>query len=142
MWAQITQFIAEGHIAVTQEIFDEMIRIDGGLGKFIGDKKARLLYEVGIGNWNWQVYLAHVTRMQNAHQRCLSENNNNHKGTICLNDLSIIALAKALGLPVVSMEYDLGESDTWKRRIPNICRAEGVMHLSFNEFCRAEKLVF
>ena len=63
--------------------------------------------------------------------------------TICLNDLTIIALAKTLGLPVVSMERLVSEGPgTKKRRIPNICKAEGVEHLSFNDFLRREKLTF
>jgi hypothetical protein len=57
-----------------------------------------------------------------------------------LNDMSIIALAKCLELPVVSMEtriIDLNSSS--KRRIPNICDAEGIVHHTFNEFLRTER---
>ena len=59
---------------------------------------------------------------------------------MCLNDISIVALAKTLNLPVVHMESWVPEDNQTKRRIPNICALEGVAHLRFNEFLRAEKL--
>ncbi len=60
-----------------------------------------------------------------------------------MNDLTIIAMAKTLGLPVVSMEKAVSEAPgTKKRRIPNICKAEGVLHLGFNDFLHQEGLTF
>ena len=62
MWAQITQFFADGNVAITEEIFGEMTKIDGGLGQFINTNKANLLHEINQGNWNWRAYLVHATR--------------------------------------------------------------------------------
>jgi hypothetical protein len=72
----------------------------------------------------------------------ISEYNGNRKGTIGLNDLTIIALAKTLGLPVVSSEKKTSvDQDSEKRqKIPDICDKEGVVHLSFNELLRAEEI--
>jgi hypothetical protein len=56
-----------------------------------------------------------------------------------LNDVTIIALAKTLSLPLVSMESSAVPSPK-KKRIPDICPLEGVTHLTFNEFCIAEKI--
>ena len=52
-----------------------------------------------------------------------------------LNDISIIALAKATGLPLVSMESSTGNSAK-RKRIPDICDLEEVAHLTFNDFLR------
>ena len=57
-----------------------------------------------------------------------------------LNDISIIALARTLELPVVSMETKLPPDAKWKR-IPCICGLEAVEHLTFNDFLRKEGIV-
>lgn len=78
--------------------------------------------------------------MRFAYADVISENNGNRKNTIGTNDLSIIALAKTLGLPVVSSEKKLhAEQDSKKRqKIPDICEREGVPHLTFNDLLRKE----
>ena len=81
--------------------------------------------------------------MQVDHKDFISEFTGGSARTICLNDLTIIALAKTLGLPLVSMERLVSEEPgSKKRRIPNICNAEGVKHLAFNNFLRREGLSF
>jgi hypothetical protein len=56
-----------------------------------------------------------------------------------LKDVSIIALAKTLKLPLVHMEKPNTHQPSQKRmRIPDVCDKEGVKHLTFNEFLRAE----
>ena len=112
------------------------------LGEFIDNNSHEILFEIGDEDWEFGEYLEELARMQETYEDCISENRNNVKNTIGLNDLSIIALAKVLGLPVVSMEADVREDQTWKRRIPNICRAEGVDHFTFSEFCREEGFKF
>ena len=57
-----------------------------------------------------------------------------------MNDISIIALAKVLALPVVSMETLIRQPEAKWRRIPNVCLAENVEHLSFNDFLRRENV--
>lgn len=54
-------------------------------------------------------------------------------------DLTIIALGRTLGLPVVSMEVTALPSPD-KRRIPDICDLEGVVHHTFNEFLKIERI--
>jgi len=70
----------------------------------------------------------------------ISEYNGNRKNTVGLNDLTIIALAKTLGLPVVSSEKRVSSTtDTEKRqKIPDICDKESIDHKTFNDLLRAE----
>jgi hypothetical protein len=141
-WAKIKGCIEGGMFAVTTEIYDEMIHITGTVGECIRANGGTLVLEIGEGEWDWDGYIGHITRMQDAHRRFISDFNNNRKGTICLNDLSIIALAKTLGLPVVSMESPVRNDSSLKRRIPDICKLEEVDHLPFSDFCRRERLKF
>ena len=96
--------------------------------------------EVDDGGWDAANYIAHATRMQVDHAQFISENNNNRKNTICLNDLSIVALGRSLALPVISMEVPVGAAGKW-RKIPNVCQIENVEHISFNDFLRREGIV-
>lgn len=142
MWEDIRQFIANGHVAVTQEIFDEMIHIDGGLGDFIKGSKDLILFEVSAGTWDWVTYLSHMTRMQDDYSQFISEFNRGVRGTVCLNDLSIIALSKTLSVPLLNMEVKVPEDSPKRRRIPNICESEGVVSIDIREFLRAEGYTF
>lgn len=143
MWNAIKDFILEENIAINSEILDEMKLIDGGFGGFIDENSEVVLLEVGNGDWPWDDYVDHVSRMQVDHAQWISEYLGNKKDTIGLKDISIIALAKALGLPLVSMEsFVVEDPKSKKRRIPNICIVEDVEHLTFNEFCRREGLKF
>ncbi len=129
-------------IAATTEIHAEMCHIPGAVGACLSANKSTIVMEVGE-DWDWRTYIRHAARMQVDHKSFISEFTGGSAKTICLNDLTIIALAKTLGLPVVSMEKPVSEDPgSKKRRIPNICRAEGVEHLSFNDFLRREKLTF
>jgi len=142
MWASVHRFLEGGNVAITREIFDEMVRIGGNLGPFIKSLEKTLVYEVNVGDWDYRTYLAHAARMQVAHRAFIRELNGGGPKTICLNDVSIICLAKTLALPVVSMESKVGMDSPNKRRIPDICIAEAVPHLSFNEFLTAEGFSF
>lgn len=143
MWAALKAFVLEGNVAVNTEIFNEMLHIEGGIGAFLDENKATILLEVGAGAWPWVEYLEHLAQMQVDHAQWISEYLGNKKDTIGLKDISIIALAKALNLPLVSMEiFVVEEAQSKKRRIPNICAAEDVEHLTFNEFCRRQGFKF
>jgi hypothetical protein len=78
--------------------------------------------------------------MRVTYKDVISEYNGNRKNTVCLNDLSIIALAKTLRLPVISSEKKLQTAQDSRKRqkIPDICDLEAVPHMSFNEFLRKE----
>lgn len=142
MWNDIKQFIEDGHVAVTLEIFEEMILIDGGLGDFIASCKDAILFEVGADHWDWQTYIKHAQRMQTDYEPYISEFSGGTKKTIGLNDLSIIALAKTLAVPVLNMESKVVGASPNKRRIPNICEKEGILSVTINEFLRLENLRF
>ena len=141
-WTKIKACIEGGMFAVTTEIYDEMVHITGTVGECIRANKAALVLEIGEGEWDWDSYTGHVTRMQDEHRQFISEFNNNRRGTACINDISIIALAKTLKLPVVSMETPIRNQESLKRRIPDICDLEGLEHLLFSDFCRREGLKF
>lgn len=139
-WTKIKEKISSGEMAVTREIYDEMTHIVGTVGQCIKDSEAELLLEVGEGDWDYDTYTAEAVRMQDAYAEFIAENTGK-SGTVGLNDISIIALAKTLKLPLVSMEVSVRDSTT-RRRIPDICKLEGVQHLTFSEYCRAENLKF
>lgn len=142
MWEGFCERIEAGLIAATTEIYGEMCHIPGDVGASLIANKSAIVLELGE-DWDWQTYVEHAQRMQVDHKDFISEFTGGSAKTICLNDLTIIALAKTLGLPVISMERLVSEDlGTKKRRIPNICKAEGVGHLSFNDFLRSEKLSF
>jgi hypothetical protein len=141
LWTSVRNIIAGGHVAVTQEIFNEAVNIRGGLGAYLNGNKAIILYELQKGNWNWQGYVGTAAKMQIDHKPFIREFCGGSPKTVCLNDISIIALAKTLNLPVLSMEKTVAKNAK-KRHIPDICAAEGVPHLSFNEFCRREGFKF
>ncbi len=92
-----------------------------------------LILEVGE-NWNWQSYLDIFDDMRIRHQSVISEYNNNRRGTVGINDVSIVALGKCLELPVISMESLAFQSSNTKIRIPRLCELEHVEHLNFNDF--------
>jgi hypothetical protein len=138
LWARIHALIENGDVAVTEEIFEELCHIPAPLGDCIKDNKKSLLLEVDDDSWDAEAYIEHATRMQDDHQPYIREFNGGGKGTVGLNDISIVALGKALKLPVVSMEKRKAHQTEFKRTIPDICDAENVTHMTFNEFLRAE----
>ena len=118
--------LESGIIAVTQEIYDEMLHIPGTVGQCIKDHKADLLMEIGEG-WDWGTYIDAVNQMEDDHHDFISEYCGGSKKTVCLNDLSIIALAKTLNVPVVSMEERV-TAGAKKLHIPDVCDLQGIVH--------------
>lgn len=144
MWKQIRDFIESGQIAVTAEVYEELSRIPGAIGDCIRNNKKRLLLEVDDDAWDWKAYIVHSSSLITTYQSFISEYNNNIKGTVGMNDISIIALAKTLNIAVVSMEVPVlvpGNQSKAKRRIPDICVAERIVHLTFNDFLRRERIL-
>ncbi|WP_288902381.1 DUF4411 family protein [uncultured Sneathiella sp.] len=134
IWNEVRQTILSGIIGTTKEIYDEMCLIEGDLGNCIKNNQDAILLEVGDVGWNFDRYLAEFNRMRTVHEEYISEySHSNSRRTICLNDLTVIALAKTLNVPVVSEESSAAKSDR-HRRIPDICDAENVDHLYFNDF--------
>jgi hypothetical protein len=138
LWNNVPDVIRSGCIAVTTEIYSEMWRIRGKLGACISDCEDLMKLEVGDVRWEWKSYVAHMKRMENDHHEFISEYNGGSKKTIGLTDMTIIAMAKAMHLPCISMEHRVLEANAKKQKIPNICDREGVHHMTFNGFLRAE----
>ena len=141
LWESVRNTVANGHVAVTSEIFDEAVKIDGGLGEYLNDQKSLIVYEVSKGDWDWRAYLAAATRMQDDYKEFIREFCGGSPKTVCLNDISIIALAQTLKLPVISMEKPV-QKGAKKRHIPDICLSEKVDHFDFSDFCRKEGYKF
>ena len=140
LWQEVCELISSGKFAVTTEIFDEMKLLEGVVGKHIESNGPELILEVGQEGWDWRTYAAHVERMQIDHKDFISEYTGGSKKTIGLTDLSIVALGRTLDLPVVSMEASVQDSPN-KLRIPDLCKLEGVPHISFNDLLRQQKIV-
>lgn len=137
LWARVCAVIESSALAATREIYDELVCIPGIVGECIKSNEANLLLEVGDARWDSIAYIGHATRMQQVYAHLISENNGGRKGTVGLNDISIIAMARTLRLPVISMELPKAHQTDKKATIPDICRLEGVPHMTFNDFLRA-----
>lgn len=143
LWAHFSAFIMSDYIAVTPEIYDEMCHVTGSIGDLIKVSKASLVLELGHPDWDWQGYIDNSKQLLTDHHTCISEYSGGSAKTVCLNDMTVVALAKTLDLPVVSMENPVKElAHTTKRKIPNVCQIEGIEHLTFSDFLRKEKLSF
>jgi hypothetical protein len=140
MWTKVIEIFNVGAIAVTKEIYDEMIHIPGAMGAWIKANKSAVLLEIGDEGWNSTAYVQNSSDMNTKHHQYISEYCGGSKRTVCLNDISIIALAKTLGVPLVSMEIRVAAQTDAKRRIPDVCDLEQVEHLTFNDFLRREKI--
>jgi hypothetical protein len=139
LWAQVMKAVEAGRLCCNQEILDELGSIEGKLGDCLRLCAESMCYEVGDDKWPWMEYLECVELLKVKYEPVISEYNGNRKGTVGLNDISIIALAMTLKLPIVSMEKpNTFQPSAKKMRIPDVCKVEGVPHLSFNEFLRAE----
>lgn len=141
IWRGVIRVIEDGAIAVTTEIYDEMHgSIRGLVGECIDANRAKLLLEIGDDTWDYGAYISIVTAMQLRHHAFIREYAGG-KRTVGLADISIVALAKTLRLPVVSMESSAGNSPK-RKKIPDICALEQVEHLDFNAFLRREGIGF
>ncbi|MCA1654094.1 MAG: DUF4411 family protein [Sphingomicrobium sp.] len=141
MWKQVEALIVARTFATTTEVYEELTHIPPPIGECIASNAAALMFEVGTDDWDWQGYIKHTSRMQTAYDAFISERNRNREHTINLNDLSVIALAKTLVLPLISMEARKGAQAEKRRAIPDICDAERVQHMTFSDLLRAEGIV-
>jgi|SRR5215212_11763377 len=100
LWRQVEATVTGGMLAATKEIYDELAHLPGSIGDCIKAHRDLILLELGDASWPWADYRAHASRMQVTHRAVISEYNGNRKNTVGLSDVSIVALAKALRLPV------------------------------------------
>lgn len=142
LWNRVIAVIEADEIAMTTEIYGELNgSVEGLVGEVISASRALLVLEIGIGNWADAQYVSDVKYLLDRHRDFIAEYvAGNPRKTVCVNDISVIALAKTLGLPLVSMETSATNSPKY-RRIPDICRLEGVEHLDFNQFLRRSNVV-
>ncbi len=139
LWLNVVAKVESEIFCWNPEIADEMSKIYGMIGAALNSCNGSCCYELGKGNWDWKAYLTTNDLWKKQFHQFISEYHNNRKNTIGLNDLSIVALAHTLGLPIVSMEVpNLGQPSQTKMRIPDLCIAVGVEHLNFTEICRKE----
>ncbi|WP_315830989.1 DUF4411 family protein [Bradyrhizobium prioriisuperbiae] len=140
IWAGVADLIAAGKFAVTTEIYEELGHLPGPIGDCIKANEANLQLEIEEEFWDWKAYVANYEEMKIKYSSIVSEYNGNRKNTVGLNDLTIIALAKTLKLPVISSEKKLNtmQESEKRQKIPDICEKEGVVHMSFNDLLRAE----
>ncbi len=139
LWNRIARLIESGNIAVTAEIYGELKgTVHSPIGEVIDTHQSGLVLEVAQGDWDDTVYIRETSRIIQQYKPFISEYMPRQPtDTVGLNDISIIALAKAIRLPLVSMEVSTGNSPKYKR-IPDICLLEQVDHLDFNAFLRKE----
>jgi hypothetical protein len=143
MWKNVAEFFTSGVVAVTAEIYEEMCHITGIMGDCIRANEDLLVYEIEDPTWDWQRYVEISRVLQLKYADFIAENRKNPGGTVGRNDISIIALAKVLDVPLVSSEQRvLDLRNSTKRKIPNICDSESIEHLDWNEFLRRESMRF
>ncbi len=138
LWSQVCDKIKQGVFAATTEIYDELVRIPGSVGQCLKDHLTEIRLEVGAGEWNYNSYISHFKTLHPKYQKFIAGTGGS-KASLSMPDFSIVILGKALALPVISMELPCAQNlHTKSCKIPDVCSAEGVLHMTFNEFLRAE----
>ncbi|MXW87726.1 MAG: DUF4411 family protein [Boseongicola sp. SB0667_bin_21] len=141
LWSKVIEMIRAGHFCWTMEIWEELNgSIHGDVGQCLADCKDECCLEVGKGPWDWERYLTLVEDYRVKYKHFISEYNGNRKGTIGVNDCSIVALGATLCLPVASMERRNTNPSPIRIRIPELCDQEGVAHFDLTELLRNERI--
>lgn len=139
LWQKVQKCVTDGLFCWNKEISKELDSIYGQTGDCLRACNGSCCYEVGSGSWAWQGYITTFDAMRLKYTPYISEYNGNRKDTVGINDVSIISFAKAMNLPLLSMERpNRGQPSQRKMRIPDVCAAENVKHMNFTEFLRAE----
>ena len=138
LWSQLCDRIRSGIFAATTEIYEELTHITGDVGQCIKDHEAEIKLEVGSGDWDYQSYLANFNKLHPKYESFINGTGGS-KASLSIADFSIIMLGKTLSLPVVTMETPcMQNAHTRSRKIPDVCNAEGVTPMTFNDLLRAE----
>lgn len=138
LWAQICDRVKAGHFAATAEVYEELTHIPGNVGQCLVDHEAEIKLEVGAGDWDFATYLAHFAALHPKYEPFINGTGGS-KMSLSIPDFSIVMLGKTLALPVVSMEIPCAKNPgTKSRKIPDVCAAENVVHMTFNDLLRAE----
>jgi Domain of unknown function (DUF4411) len=138
LWGQICDRVKAGIFATTAEVYDELTHIPGDVGQCIQDHEAQIKLEIGSGDWDFAVYLAHFDHYHSKYEPFINGTGGS-KMSLSMPDFSICVLRKTLALPVVSMETPCAHNPgTMSRKIPDVCAAESVVRMTFNYLLRAE----
>jgi hypothetical protein len=104
LWTQVVNRIETGALCWNAEIAEELKSIPGSVGAVLKKCNGSCCLEIGDDGWPWQEYLKTNEEWRQTYKLFISEYNGNRKRTVGLNDVSIVALAKTLNLPIISME--------------------------------------
>lgn len=138
LWAQLSDRVKAGHFAATAEVYEELTHIPGEVGQCIRDHEAEIKLEIGAGDWDYVAYLALLDELFPKYEGFINGTGGS-KMSLSMPDLSIVILGKTLALPVVSMEIACAHNPgSQRRKIPDVCIAENVVHMTFNDLLRAE----
>lgn len=142
LWGKVIPLIQNEVFCWNREIGNQLASIRGKVGQALLSVNKKCCYEIDQTYWPWKAYLDLTEEWRETkYHQYISEYHGGRKNTIDIPDLSIVALAKILNKPIVSMENpNYLQSSTTRMRIPALCEREKVVHLDFNGFLRAEKL--
>lgn len=140
LWAQICERVRAGYFVATTEVYDELVHIPGAVGQCLRDHEADIKLEIGSGDWDYSTYLVNFSTLHPKYEPFINGTGGS-KMSLSMADFSIVMLGKTLLLPVVSMEIPSAHlPGSKKRKIPDVCAAEGVQHMTFNDLLRAERI--
>lgn len=155
LWEEcIPRLIKSGCLAMTTEIYDELVKLEGKVqkeiiskvGQIIKSNKNELVLEVNHDSWDWRKYIHNCNQMSEDYKEFISKGEFGPKKTVGENDITIICLAKTLEIPLISMEVAVADAapklniSPKKKRIPDICKLERIEHMTFSEFLRKENI--
>lgn len=142
LWVKVRACIENDCFCWNDNIAVELRNFKGAIGDALRNRERFCRYRNGSPNWPYDDYSILLDDWKDKYRQYIREFNKNRKHTIGLADLSIVALAKTLELPVVSMERSNPDNPSMtKLRIPDLCNREDVPHLNFVEFLEAEGVV-
>ena len=138
LWAQLCDLVRAGVFATTAEVYEELTHIPGDVGQCLRDHEAEIKLEVGAGDWDYAAYLATFDALHPKYEPFINGTGGS-KMSLSVPDFSIVILGKTLALPVISMETPCAQNPNTKRRkIPDVCATENVVHMTVNDLLRAE----
>jgi uncharacterized protein DUF4411 len=126
LWEQLAASINDGLIVATEEVYRELQQYKGELSMWVGERRQMFI------SIDEQVQ-AVVQDIMTTHPNLVDENTGKSGA-----DPFVIALARVRGLAVVSAE----RSKPSKPKIPDVCTAKGVRHITLVELFREQKWRF
>jgi Domain of unknown function (DUF4411) len=124
-WRIITELAQQDRLKTVMEVMEEVRRWDEEVYARLLPLRPVLVYRDAL------TLIPECRRIVNKYPKMSSPRCNRN-----IADPWLIALAKTLGLAVVSNEHNNPEIG---RKIPDVCRVEKLKHYSLEDFLRAEK---